>query len=59
MAHAGQRVPDRADHQAANGLGFAEPDLKLGGVDIHIHRCRIQLEEYATTGWRPAIRESA
>ena len=45
MPRPGQGVAQRRHHQPAGGVGFAEPDLGLGGVDVDVHALRVAGQE--------------
>jgi hypothetical protein len=51
-AHA-QRPPQGADHGAAHGRRVAEAQLRLHGMDVHVHLAGSSSRKIAAAGWRP------
>ena len=50
MARFGKRITERADQQRAHSIGVAEPELRLGGMDVHVHLLGRQRQEQRKHG---------
>ena len=50
MAGGAERIPERAYQERADGVGIAEPELGLGGMDVHVDLLRRHRQEETEHG---------